>query len=158
MKRYVVFILVVGLFLTAGCASSSPAPETTICSESTQAAEPAELTGAWVREYVYVDGDQQYDDGAVCTAQIVCRGDSYYITYESEEMPARNLTDTPITILSDGGDYWLSDCPWFGRIEQSDGSMTRFVAILEDGGLMIQNQWTQDGASSAGYESFRRAN
>ena len=80
------------------------------------------------------------------------------LTYESEEMPARNLTDTPITILSDGGDYWLSDCPWFGRIEQSDGSLTRFVAILEDGGLMIQNQWTQDGASSAGYESFRRAN
>ena len=119
--------------------------------------EPETMIGSWVREFVYVDGDMQYDEAAVCTALIICQGDSYYITCKNDEMPARNLTDTPITILSGGGNYWLEDCQWVGRIEQASGDLIRYVAMTEDGGLMIQNEWTQDGSSSAGYEYFHRA-
>lgn len=118
--------------------------------------EPGDMAGAWVREYTYVDGDQQYDEADACTVEIVCQGEKYYIRYENKEFPNQNLDGVEVFVTEGPGSYWLADCQWTGLINSSAQGVTRHLAMNEAGDLFIQYTWNQDDTIAQSYEQFRR--
>lgn len=116
--------------------------------------EVEDALGSWTRAYTEVEGDFQEND--LCSVVIFGSAEEgYRIWLEDYEFPEWNLEDAELYIESAGDEGWLEGCPWVGVVE-SDALFSRRVALREDGSLVIQYYWEQEGAPMVSYSYFER--
>lgn len=125
----------------------------------TDSSDLSQLIGTWELAWTEVEGYQDYDRAGMAT--ITVTGDpegTMYISYEDEDRPdfcftQRKLNVKPGEIYSGcGNDEWNAAVEHRGPYDT-----TYRVTVLDDGTLMMQRFWYQDGYPVVGYSWFTRA-
>jgi len=181
MRRVILAFLLMGLLVTAGCASKpgnipqtsgdttqNTESETTTgesteqtsvqVTETTRVAGPDDMVGVWQRIYTEVEGDRVETNPGVCTVQI--SGDEasgFQITYTDQEYPDTNYTDAKLMIVPGEELVFLGSCGWAAEVDNGVADETNYVIMPGDGTLLIATTWTMDGIPMVGYGCFQRS-
>jgi hypothetical protein len=124
----------------------------------TESFDLSQLIGTWELGWTEVEGDRDHDRAGMAT--ITVTGDpegTMYISYEDEGYPSDYFTQRKLDIRPGaiydgcGNDFWYADVDHVG----SYGTTYR-VTVLDDGTLMMQRFWYQDGYPMVGYSWFTR--
>jgi hypothetical protein len=124
----------------------------------TESFDLSQLIGTWELGWTEVEGDRDHDRAGMAT--ITVTGDpegTMYISYEDEGYPSDYFTQRKLDIRPGaiydgcGNDSWYADVDHVG----SYGTTYR-VTVLDDGTLMMQRFWYQDGYPMVGYSWFTR--
>jgi hypothetical protein len=125
----------------------------------TDSSDLSQLIGTWELACTEVEGYRDYDRAGMATITITGDPeDTMYISYEDKEYPSdcftrRKLDIKPGEIYSGcGNDEWNAAVD-----HRSPNGTTYRVTVLDDGTLMIQRFWYQDGCPAVGYSWFTRA-
>lgn len=124
----------------------------------TDSSDLSRLIGTWELGWTEVEGYRDYDRAGM--AIITVTGDpedTLYISYEDEGYPSDYFTERKLDIRPGaiydgcGNDSWYADVDHLGPY-----GTTYRVTVLDDGILMMQQFWYQDGYPMVGYSWFRR--
>ena len=124
----------------------------------TESFDLSQLIGTWELGWTEVEGDRDHDRAGMAT--ITVTGDpegTMYISYEDEGYPSDYFTQRKLAIRPGaiydgcGNDSWYADVDHLGPY-----GTTYRVTVLDDGTLMMQRFWYQDGYPMVGYSWFTR--
>jgi hypothetical protein len=124
----------------------------------TESFDLSQLIGTWELGWTEVEGDRDHDRAGMAT--ITVTGDpegTMYISYEDEGYPSDYFTQRKLDIRPGaiydgcGNDSWYADVDHVGPY-----GTTYRVTVLDDGTLMMQRFWYQDGYPMVGYSWFTR--
>lgn len=124
----------------------------------TESFDLSQLIGTWELGWTEVEGYQDYDRAGM--AIITVTGDpegTMYISYEDEGYPSDCFTERKLDIKPGeiyngcGNDEWNAAVDYMGPY-----GTTYRITVLDDGTLMMQRFWYQDGYPMVGYSWFRR--
>lgn len=125
----------------------------------TDSSDLSQLIGTWELACTEVEGYRDYDRAGMATITITGDPeDTMYISYEDKEYPSDCFTQRKLDIKPGEIYSGCGNDEWNAAVDhRSPNGTTYRVTVLDDGTLMIQRFWYQDGSPAVGYSWFTRA-
>lgn len=124
----------------------------------TDSSDLSQLIGTWELAWTEVEGYQDYDRAGMET--ITVTGDpegAMYISYEDEGRPDFCFTQRKLNVKPGEIYNGCGNDEWNAAVEHRGPYDTTYrVTVLDDGTLMMQRFWYQDGYPMVGYSWFTR--
>ena len=116
------------------------------------------LVGIWELTWTEVEGDRNQATPGICTVEIVSDETGVFrFTYSDKDFPDRNIQDRELLVIPGELYPGCGNGQWIGEVAEASGDTVRYaLTLLEDGTLLIQDNFIVDGYPMVGYEWFVR--